>query len=201
MSGWIDYIDTLGTARAGFIVYPGGDFAEIGADTADKVVLPGAFNPLHAGHQKLLATARELTGRTGYFELALTNADKGDLARPDVVERVKQVAQVAPVIITTAALFVDKAKLLPNAHFVLGMDTLERLLKPTYYADGVAGVEKMLKTIQSLGCKFLVAGRLDSAENKFRILGDVAIPPAVADIFIPVPESTFRVDISSTELR
>jgi hypothetical protein len=49
--------------------------------------------------------------------------------------------------------------------------------------------------------RLLVAGRWDAAQNKFKTLSDIAMPPELADLFSPVPETDFRADVSSTELR
>ena len=56
-----------------------------------------------------------------------------------------------------------------------------------------------LKEIGDLGCRILVAGRLD--DGTFRELGDVAVPPEHTHLFEAISEADFRADISSTELR
>lgn len=49
---------------------------------------------------------------------------------------------------------------------------------------------------------FLVAGRRDDPSGTFKRLSDIThMPPELADLFEEVPESAFRVDLSSTELR
>ena len=55
-------------------------------------VLSGAFNPLHAGHEGMLAAAATLTGRDGVFELSVVNVDKPELTETEVRERLSQFA-------------------------------------------------------------------------------------------------------------
>jgi hypothetical protein len=57
-----------------------------------------------------------------------------------------------------------------------------------------------LESLRSLGCRFLVAGRID-AGGRFVELQHVAIPPAFRDLFAALSESEFRVDLCSTQLR
>ena len=49
------------------------------------------------------------------------------------------------------------------------------------------------------GSKFLVAGRVDS--SGFKTLEDVPIPDGFSFLFSSIPESIFRLDLSSTQLR
>ena len=57
-----------------------------------------------------------------------------------------------------------------------------------------------LAEMWALGCRFAVAGRVDSA-GAFRTLDDIAIPDGFRPLFIPIPEGRFRADVSSTALR
>lgn len=52
------------------------------------------------------------------------------------------------------------------------------------------------------GCSFLVSGRVDK-DGSYKTLDDVPIPPSLArgGLFEGIPESQFRIDISSTLLR
>ncbi|CUV01155.1 Gb/AAD14522.1 [hydrothermal vent metagenome] len=49
------------------------------------------------------------------------------------------------------------------------------------------------------GCRFLVAGR--EADGTFHTLDNVEIPEGFRPLFQEIPESRFRIDISSTALR
>ena len=95
--------------------------------------------------------------------------------------------------------FYEKAKLLPGCTFVIGVDTMRRVIDPKYY-EGSKG--KMLSAIQEmreLGCSFLVAGRV--AGREFKTLGDVEVPSEMDGMFREIPESEFREDLSSTDIR
>jgi hypothetical protein len=50
------------------------------------------------------------------------------------------------------------------------------------------------------GARFLVAARRD-ASGRLRSLADAAIPARFAGLFTAIPDTRFRVDASSTDLR
>ena len=50
-----------------------------------------------------------------------------------------------------------------------------------------------------MGTRFVVGGRLH--QGVFQSLESLGIPQACKELFIPIPETLFREDISSTELR
>ena len=181
----------------------------IGADgrvneTLPAGILPGAFNPVHAGHFGLASAAERLLGLPVAFELSVVNVDKPMLALPDVDLRVVALAAAHPspraVWVTRLPTFVEKARLFPGVVFVVGADTAERVLAPRYYSGGETGMIEGLARIRAQGCRFLVAGRVDAAGN-FRSLDDLAVPPAFRDLFEAIPPELFRLDISSSALR
>ncbi len=162
-------------------------------------VLAGSFRPLHDGHRELAAAAAETLGTPVTFELSVTNVDKPPLQGRDVFRRVRQFSDVGPVVLTRAPTFREKAELLPGCTFVIGWDTAVRLVHPRYYGDDPEAMGLALSHIRDLGCRFLVAGRTDG--GTFRTVEDVAVPPELAGLMEGLPESRFRKDVSSTELR
>ena len=58
---------------------------------------------------------------------------------------------------------------------------------------------KSLEQIERYRCRFLVAGR--QSEGQFRSLSDVRVPERFQTLFTEIPESMFRMDISSTDIR
>ena len=201
----------------------GGKLETIGCSTAN-VVLSGSFNPVHEGHRGMLEAAttylREKRNRekteggederaflaTPAFELSISNADKGQLETNVVVQRAKQFdsdGQNRLILTRDAPLFSQKAKLLPNTTFVVGYDTAVRLVDPKYYDDNADVMVRELRKIKDAqNCAFLVCGRKDdtsSSSNAFKTLKDIRVPDAVSDVFEAL--ETFRMDISSTEIR
>jgi hypothetical protein len=167
---------------------------------APPLVLPGSFNPVHQGHWGLAATATRLTGLPAVFELSVTNVDKPPLAEAEVRRRIGQFSWRAPVWLTRAPTFLEKATRFPGAVFVVGADTAVRLVAARYYQDSETRMTEALAQIRSRGCRFLVAGRAD-ASGKFRTLDDLDLPAPYRDFFKDIPESEFHLDLSSTELR
>lgn len=157
------------------------------------LLYPGSFNPLHQGHEGLLLAAEQIAERKGAFELSIRNVDKPALVFEEVERRLSAISR--PVVLTSAPTFIEKAELFPGAWFAMGYDTAIRLIDPKYHPD----VPAMLRRFQALGTKFIVAGRLHN--GVFQSLENIDIPKEFAELFIPIPETLFREDISSTELR
>ncbi len=161
-------------------------------------ILSGSFNPLHVGHERLADAARVVLDLPVAFELPVVNADKPPLATGEIERRLAQFRWRYPVILSRSPLFVQKATQFPDCVFVLGHDTAARLVAPRYYG-GEAGLYAALNEIRAHGCRFLVAGRVAGAA--FHTLQDIAIPKGFEDLFIELPESAFRLDLSSTQIR
>jgi len=162
-------------------------------------LLPGSFNPLHHGHEALASVASNLLGREVLFELSVVNVDKPPLTHAEVERRASQFARRWRLLLTRAPRFVEKARLFPGSAFVIGWDTAVRLVHPRYYQDSEAAMRAALDEMRDHGARFLVAGR--ASDGAFLTLEDADLPEAFADMFEGIPESLFRADISSTELR
>ncbi|MBP3960261.1 hypothetical protein J8F10_33965 [Gemmata sp. G18] len=169
------------------------------AEPRPLAIMPGSFNPLHHGHTGLAAVASARLGVEVHFELSISNADKPELPREEVERRVSQFAGVAPVWVTRAAAFEKKADLFPGAAFVLGWDTAIRVIDPKYYG-GEPGRDAALRKLLVRGCRLVIGGRVDAA-GTFRVWDEGGLLAEFADLFVPLTEADFRVDVSSTELR
>ncbi|KAG7351727.1 cytidylyltransferase-like protein [Nitzschia inconspicua] len=102
----------------------------------------------------------------------------------------------------------------PRWSFVIGTDTMVRILNPKYYSNDEA---TMIQSIRNMDVDFVVGGRLDQSKKttttttttddgsaEFFVTGESALqdlPPDLKQRFLLLNESDFRVDISSTELR
>ena len=162
-------------------------------------VLSGSFDPLHVGHRELATVASETLNMPVTLEMSVANVDKPPLSAPVIRERLEQFTGTYDVVLTKAPTFAEKAQVLLGSCFVIGYDTMVRLIDPAYYGDDERKMTKALASIAQLGGRFLVAGRLE--DGAFRTLSDVPVPDEFCDMFEPIPEHRFRRDISSTHLR
>ena len=163
------------------------------------LILPGSFNPLHQGHKSLLSKAHELTKKPGAYEISVKNVDKPDLQEKLISERLNQFGTSNTVLVTASPLFSQKSDLFPGSTFVIGYDTALRLIDPKYYDNDVRQMHKSISHIMANECDFLVAGRVH--KERFLGLSSINIPIIFSEIFSEIPESEFRLDISSSEIR
>jgi len=169
--------------------------------SSPQAVLPGSFNPLHSGHRQLRQTAAKFLGCEVTYELSIRNVDKPRLSTAETQRRLAQIN--APILLTEAPLFTQKADLFPGACFVIGFDTAERLLDEKYYRHSSGDCTAALGHLLERECRFLVAGRLISQneESVFARFPMLRVRPDFASMFEELPEEVFRADISSTDLR
>jgi nicotinamide mononucleotide (NMN) deamidase PncC len=165
---------------------------------APGVLFPGAFNPLHSGHERMAALATERYGKPVAFELSITNVDKPALDYIEIADRLQQLAE-RRVLLTRAPTFVEKARLVPGCVFIVGADTLQRIAAPEYYNNSEARRDRAIAAIAGQGCRFLVFGRMFA--GRFVTLADLHLPAALQSLCEAVTAAQFRDDISSTKLR
>ena len=165
-----------------------------------RFLLPGSFNPLHDGHCGLFDAATRRLGPGGAFELSVTNVDKPPLSDDEVRRRLTAFAGYQPLWLTRAPTFVEKARLFPGAVFVVGADTVVRVVAPRFYGESVERMQLALEEIRAAGCRFLVAGRVDGS-GRFIDRDALSLQEEFADLFEAIAEAEFRLDVSSTALR
>ena len=162
-------------------------------------ILSGSFNPLHEGHEALADAASRILGEPVAYELSVANVDKPPLREDEVRRRVAQFSGKASIVLTRVPVFYKKANLLPGCTFIIGADTAVRLFDPRYYSGSKANMLLAMEQMRQRDCRFLVAGRIEG--RAFRTLSDVRIPADFARMFSAIPESEFRSDVSSTQIR
>jgi hypothetical protein len=172
---------------------------EKGEGTNTRLVFPGAFNPLHAGHRRMIEVAQELCHEPAALEISIENVDKPPLDYMEIERRLAQFPPEQAVYLTRAATFEEKSRLFAGATFIVGIDTLRRIAGPQYYGDNVSACECAPQRIAGRGCRFLVFGR-DLGAGFVR-LADVNLPDSLRALCDEVPPDVFREDVSSSALR
>lgn len=143
-----------------------------------------------------LATTK--TGRVGFYELSITNADKAELTVEEVESRVS--ADFSPgLLLTRLPMFEQKAAAFSGAVFVVGADTIQRINNLKYYSNNQSEFKRSIERMASYGIRFLVFGRDDAGrfldQKALRLRSDLQ---TLCDF---VPRAEFEMKISSTALR
>jgi hypothetical protein len=189
----LDDLPILVTAN-GTLIQPPSHVEQAGA------LLPGSFNPVHAGHWQLAAVAERRLGAATVFELSIDHVDKPNLSLDEVRRRLAQFTGRAGVWVTRAPRFTEKVALFPQRTFAVGVDVALRLVEPRYYDDNQDRMLEALATLERHGCRVLVAPRVD-ANGRLLTLDDVPLPAEYRPMFTAISPDVFRHDISSTALR
>jgi len=167
---------------------------------ASPLLFPGSYRPMHRGHRGMIEAAQRLTGRSVELEMSIGNVDKPPLDFLEIEHRIQNIDAGMPVWLTHTPTFEEKSTLFPGATFIVGTDTIRRIGDPSYYGD----MKKRLAAIDRIaerGCRFLVFGRQSSCDETFESLSSIKLPPTLQAICDEAPESVFREDVSSTEIR
>lgn len=172
----------------------------------------------------------EESKRPVFFELSVTNADKPPLGGSEVQRRVNFFESLPAsdmpndwaIALTDAPLFAQKANILENLipndfdkkgatgrrkiSFVLGSDTMVRILNPKYYDDSRDNMIAALVKMQRKGIHIVVGGRLEQGSGSAPKFTNgqkevESLPEHLWSMFTLLSEEEFRLDISSTELR
>ncbi len=168
------------------------------SDSLPKAILSGSFNPLHKGHKAMHDHASKVLDSDIFFEVCIQNADKPTLNYEEVTNVIDQFSSSDNWLLTKVGKFTEKAMLFPNSTFILGTDTLARVVNEKFYLNK----KQMLAELEIFNANnnnFLVFGR--EVDGSFVSLQDINIPVHINSRFTEVTEKDFRLDISSTELR
>jgi len=164
-----------------------------------RVILSGAFHPMHVGHRRMAEIAQEVLGLPTAMEISILNVDKPALDYLEIDCRLRQFSPEQAVWLTRAATFDDKSRLFHGATFVVGVDTLRRIVDPRYYGNDRNVMMQSLERIIGRDCRFLVFGR--ACGSSFIRLSDLDLPDVLRRACNEVPPQKFREDVSSSVLR
>ena len=145
---------------------------------AAALIFSGAFNPWHAGHQRMARIAQETLGQPTALEISIVNVDKPPLDYIDIDRRLAQFPPDQTVYLTHAATFEEKSRLFARATFIVGADTLRRVADSKYHGRDTAAWLAAIEQIAARGCRFLVFCRRDNG-HMVR-LADVELPGTCA---------------------
>ena len=164
-----------------------------------RIIFPGSFNPFHEGHARMAEYAEAHLGGRVEFEMCVRNVDKPPLNYADIHSRMARFPTDRRIWLTSVGTFADKAEVFPGSVFIVGLDTLVRIADPRFYDNDVADRDAAIERIAAAGCRFLAFGR--KMGEIFVDLPAVNLPPALAVLCEAVSEHSFRMDVSSTDLR
>ncbi len=175
-----------------------GSIASTHVTPQPMVLFPGAFNPIHDGHQEMLRHAEQILASKVHLEISIHNVDKPPIDFLEMSDRQQQLTAY-PLIYSSAATFIEKSRIFPGSTFVVGTDTLARIADKRYYDGNATTLAVAIDEMQALAVSFLVFGRIFG--DQFHTLEDLDLPAALRDLCRGVDQGTFRSDTSSTVLR
>ena len=118
---------------------------------------------MHNGHVKMAEYAEKLTGEKVTLEISIFNVDKPPLdfiemqSRYDALqEEPSAVLNKWSLVFSNAPTFVEKCRLFPGATFIVGIDTLKRIVEMKYYDSSKDKRDRALQEIVNLGNRFIV---------------------------------------------
>lgn len=178
-----------------------------------KVFLPGSFNPIHAVHRVMTKTFEERYHKPVMLMITADCVHKDPLLVNDLLERAAMMRlerwRGAPrtlIFTQNDPLFIDKARNMPGSWFLIGADTMIRLLEPKWYSkDNACGKSKMIEMLgefRRLDTKFLVFGRRIPG-NIYVKRSEIEVPAGFEDIFVEVEpgDGMEWPSLSSTQIR
>ena len=162
-----------------------------------KLIFPGAFEPNSQSSSGNGSIGQKQIEKE-VFEVCIQNADKPPLSYHQIDSTLKQFTQSDKWVLTKTGKFSDKAMIFKDATFIIGADTLLRMLNEKFYPSYKSMIEEF-EIFNQQNTKFLVFGRVYG--EKFITLNDISLPENIKQRFEGFGEDIFRSDISSSQIR
>lgn len=211
------------------VLFTGTDF--VGTNVSlppGSLVYPGSYNPIHEGHvslaqvsqQKFVYMDKEGNAKLPplVFEISVWNVDKPPITKEECLCRLEMIREMClvkglqnvAVMFTRAPKFADKSRILKDCMFIVGMDTMERILNPTYYETDKVVLSVIIEIVAENKCSFVVGGR-HNKEGEFVTLTTEFLIEKLGFLpwhlfpsrlsFVALTEDEFCINMSSTEIR
>ena len=170
------------------------DVAKIG------VLFPGAFDPIHAGHESIAASVEKKSVGELAFAICADAPHKPSLSVQEMLRRAKTMPRQTVLFTRGDPLYIDKARAYPGTPLVIGADALIRMLDPKWGTDP----KVMFEEFYRLNTQFYVFGReidgvfVSAREAITRITSMPDTPWCWSNMFVTVDG---RWDVSSTTIR
>ena len=172
------------------------------------VYLPATLNPIHDGHRAMCDAAEAELSPSGpgrikaSYLVSSCSPHKGSLTVQEMLFKAgmlraeRWLGPSRSVEFThDEPLFIDKARKRPGSVFLIGADTMQRMLEPQWYGSEET-LDDVLRDMSNLKTKFMVMERM--VDGKVLGCRDIEVKWPYGNIFEPFGG---RVDISSSELR
>jgi nicotinic acid mononucleotide adenylyltransferase len=182
--------DALGRER--FLERPLFCASEVRSRTPERLALafPGTFDPPHEGHFGMARAVEALTGQRPVFWITAEPPHKPAVPFVELLGRAALLRGHDTLFSRGDPLYIDKARRYPGCAFVIGTDSVARMLDPKWGPS----VGALVDELRQLGTRFYVTSRI--VDGALVTLHD--LPDAPKDLCIEVEG---RWDVSSTELR
>lgn len=175
------------------------------AEDEKGVYLPATLNPIHEGHRAMCRAAEEALSPEGpvriraSYLVSSVSPHKGRLSVQDMLfkagmlraERWRNESRLVE-FTRDEPLFLDKARKRPGSVFIIGADTMQRMLDPKWGPN----IDEMLREMSNLKVLFYVMGRM--IDDKWTTCRDIKVQWPHNTLFRPLEG---RIDVSSTGLR
>lgn len=161
-------------------------------------MMPGSFNPPHEGHFGLAREFRHTYAKNVLFEIGTNPPHKTPPTVQELLQRAKMLRGYDVLFSRDMPLYIEKAAQFHGMPFIVGADTMLRILDPKWGHDPI----QVLNDIWGYGNEFYVCGR--EIDGKFVTRMDIVsqLPKEYMDKFGEIIHHLEgRWDVSSSALR